>query len=236
MASTMRSASFRQFRPAISICSGRVSLDARPVALLDPPADPNATIFKPFRLYAGGGEHPLIALQNGHRESLRPLSPEIHVYRASALADRPHLAFRQYEMAAFGHKLGPALGRDDDIIRFAPQAKLGLASGPFPRQKLVGARPFPDMGGNPGESSRQHLMRHRFGQGSPADINEGSRPPVAVGGHVVLTQFDILACDDRFQRRACRQRQPWPGCRLRPARGGAEPRCRRGESRARRRG
>ena len=169
------------------------------------------TIFKPFRLYAGGSEHPLIALQNGHRECLRPLSPEIHVYRASALADRPHLAFRQYEMAAFGHKLGPALGRDDDIIRFAPQAKLGLASGPFPRQQLVGARPFPDMGGDPGESSRQHLMRHRFGQGSPADINEGSRPPVAVGGHVVLTQFDILACDDRFQHRACRQPSLGPG-------------------------
>jgi len=65
-------------------------------------------------------------------------------------------------MAALGHQLGPALGRDDDIIRFAPEAKLGLARGPFPCQKLIGARPFPDMGGNPGESFRQQFMRHRF--------------------------------------------------------------------------
>jgi hypothetical protein len=46
------------------------SLDPRPVALLDPSADPNAAVFKPFRLDASGGEHPLVALQNGHRESL----------------------------------------------------------------------------------------------------------------------------------------------------------------------
>jgi hypothetical protein len=49
-------------------------------------------------------------------------------------------------MATLGHKRGSALGRDDDIIRFAPEAKLGLPRGPLSRQKLVGARPFPDMG------------------------------------------------------------------------------------------
>ena len=38
-------------------------LDPRPVALFDPSADPNAAVFKSFRLDAGGGEHPLVALR-----------------------------------------------------------------------------------------------------------------------------------------------------------------------------
>src|SRR5215467_7008941 len=134
-------------------------LDTRAVTLLDPTAHPNAAVFEFFRLYAGGGEDGRIALRDRGRQRLRPSPPEIHVDRACALADRQHVPLRHGETAAFGSKMSPALGRHDDIIRFAPEAKLGATRRPFLRQKLLGARPIAHVGRNAGESSRQHLMR-----------------------------------------------------------------------------
>src|SRR5262245_46972737 len=115
---------------------GMHGLDPRPVALLEPSAHPDAAVLELSRLHSRGGKGALMALEDRDRESLRPPPPEIHVNRASALADRRHLAFHHGEMAALGCKLGRALGAEDDIIRFAPQAKLGLARGPLLRQQF----------------------------------------------------------------------------------------------------
>ena len=146
---------------------------------LRPIREPERGGFQAFSAHAGGSEDALISFQDGDRERLRPVAPEIHVDRASALADRQNLAFYHREMAPLGHELRPALGREDDIIRFAPEAKLA-PRGPFLRQKLVGAGAVPDMGGNPGKSLGQHRMRDRWCRVVLDEIDERERAAVAV--------------------------------------------------------
>src|SRR5262245_37255168 len=179
-------------------------LDPRPVALLEPSAHPDAAVFKLFRLHSGGGKGAFMAFQDRNRESLRPSPPEIHVNRASALADRRHLAFHHCEMTPLGHKLGRAIGAEDDIIRFAPEAKLGLARGPLLRQQLVGAGPVPDMGGNPRKSPAQHLVYRRSMCALLLDVRECEHPAVAIWGRDGLTKFDRLICKDRCERHSRR--------------------------------
>src|SRR5262249_51523530 len=180
-------------------------LDTRAVTLLDPTAHPNAAVFEFFRLYAGGGEDGRIALGDRGRQRLRPSPPEIHVDRACALADRQHVPLRHGETAAFGRKMSPALGRHDDIIRFAPEAKFGAARRPFLRQKLLGAGPIADVGRNACESSRQHLMRDRAQNAVAHDVGHGARATVTVGARSVLTQLDALPREHRFEGRAGRK-------------------------------
>src|SRR5712691_1404250 len=120
---------------------GMGRLDPRPAALFDPSAHPHAAIFELSRVDAGGGEGALIAFQDGDRQSLRPAPPEIHIYGAAALANGQHLAFHHREMAALGVELCPVLGRHDGIIRFAPEAKLGVPRAALARQQLRGAGP-----------------------------------------------------------------------------------------------
>src|SRR5262245_13994112 len=179
-------------------------LDPRPVALLEPSAHPDAAVLELFRFHSGCGKGALMALQDRDCESLRPSPPEIHVNRASAFADRRHLAFHHGEMAALGQKLGRALGAENDIIRFAPQAKLGLARGPPLRQQLVGAGPVPNMGGNPRKSPAQHLMRRRASRALPRDVHECEHSAVAIGGRDGLTKLDRLIGKNRCERRSRR--------------------------------
>src|SRR6516164_4178184 len=180
-------------------------LDTRAVTLLDPTAHPNAAVFEFFRLDAGGGEDGRIALRDRGRQRLRPSPPEIHVDRACALADRQHVPLRHGETAAFGRKMSPALGRHDDIIRFAPEAKFSAARRPFLRQKLLGARPIADVGRNACESSRQHLMRDRPRNAVAHDVDHGERTAVTVGDRPILTQLDALTREHRFEGRAGRK-------------------------------
>src|SRR5262245_21863256 len=120
------------------------SLDSGANTLLDPSACSDTLSFESFRHDSGSGEGALVALRDGDGERLCPPSSEIDVDRACALADRPHLTFRHGETAALGCELRPAIGRDDDIVRFAPQAKLGRPRRPFLRPKLFRAgRPPP---------------------------------------------------------------------------------------------
>ena len=122
------------------------SPDSGAGTLLDPSTYSNTPLFEPFRRYSGSSEGTLVVLRNRDGECLCPPSSEIDVNRACALADRPHLSFRHGETAALGREFGPAVGREDDIVRFAPQAKLGLARRPLLRPKLFGAGPIADMG------------------------------------------------------------------------------------------
>ena len=87
-------------------------LDARPVALLDPSTDPDTAVFELPRLQPGGEKLRSWRL-GGDRERLRPSPSEIHVDRASAFADRQHLAFHHVKWPRLRQKLGPALGPDD---------------------------------------------------------------------------------------------------------------------------
>src|SRR5262249_20035286 len=96
-------------------------------------------------------------------------------------------------MPARGRKLGGAVRRHDDIIWFAPEAKLGATRGPLLRQKPFGARAVADMGGNPRESPRQHLVRDRAPRVGAADIGERERAAVTVGGRAVVTKLAASA-------------------------------------------
>src|SRR5262249_52074716 len=117
--------------PSVPLCDfdllGAVRLDARPVALLDIAAHPHQPILHTPHVDPRGREGALIPFRDRHRERLRPPSPEIHIYGASALADRQHLAFHHAELAGPGLQLGQALRPDHHIIRFAPEAKLAGA-------------------------------------------------------------------------------------------------------------
>src|SRR5215467_3612695 len=159
--------------------------DARPVAVLHPSAHADAAVLQRLRFQAGGSEAALVAFQDRDRERLRPLPPEIHIYRACGLANRQHLAFHQREPAALGGELGRPVGGHDHIIWSAPEAKLGLARRPFPRQQLgragaVGGL-IPDPGRNPRKSPPNHLVRGGTAAPVAQDVDIGRYPAVAVG-------------------------------------------------------
>src|SRR5262245_63999382 len=134
-------------------------LDPRPVALLDEAAHPHAAALERSRRQPGGDEATLVSFRDGHRQPLRPSSPEIHVDDAAALADGPYFAFHHRETAALGDELRQGLGPDHGIIRFGPKAKLGLSRRPLAGKKLVGARAFPGLRGDARETTRQPLVR-----------------------------------------------------------------------------
>src|SRR5262249_37302559 len=158
---------------------------------------------EPFRHHAGSSEGTFLALGDRHGERLCPSRPEIHVDRATTLADRPHLAFDQSKTAALARKLRPAFGCHDDIIRFAPEAKLSPPRRPFLPQKLVGAGAIADMGGNARESFRYHLVCDRARL--PGDSGEGNGAAVAIGERTVLTKLHRSIREHRLQRRAGRK-------------------------------
>src|SRR5262249_16507202 len=83
--------------------------------------------------------------------------------------------------------------------------KPGPARSPFLGQQLLGARPIADMGRNPCESSRQHLVRDRLPNAVAHDVDHGERAAVAVGTRLVLAQLDALTRNHRFERRAGRK-------------------------------
>src|SRR4029450_3127446 len=129
--------------------------------LLDPAAHADTAGFEVFRFYSGGGEGPVIAFGYRDGERLLPAPSQIGVERAAALPDRPHLAFHDGEVAALARKLRRVVGRQDDIIRCAPEAKLGRPRRTFLRQKLLRASAIADTRRNARESSGQHLVRDR---------------------------------------------------------------------------
>ena len=101
---------------------GRLGVDDRAAALLDPSAHPDAAAFELFRLDARGGEGSPMAFKNGDGEVARPAPPEVHIYSGPALAHRQDLAFDQREMAPCGGNRARFSGRKG--------AKLGSAQSP----------------------------------------------------------------------------------------------------------
>src|SRR6185436_18350841 len=99
--------------------------------------NPDAPPGERLRLETRGGKHALIALGDGDGEILRPAPPEIHIDGAAALAHRLDLALDQRKPAAALEDPRGVFGLVDDIIRFAPQAKLGGAC----RQLFAEQRP-----------------------------------------------------------------------------------------------
>src|SRR6266478_1444666 len=100
-------------------------LDAGAVPLLDKAAHPDPAVFELLGRQPRPREDALITFRDRDSERLRPAPAEIHVDRAAALADRQDLALDDRETTPSGQELRPALGPQLDIIRIAPEAKLG---------------------------------------------------------------------------------------------------------------
>ena len=127
-------------------------LDPRPISFFDPSTHPNMAVFQSVRCNARAGKDALVPFQDRNRQRLRPPPPEIHIYSAAALADRQYLAFCQRKKAPAVQELRPAVGPDDGIVRFAPEAKLGVAGGALVGQKFGRASPVADPARRPWRS------------------------------------------------------------------------------------
>ena len=159
--------SVRQFKVAISICSGLVASMRGPLRSSIQPRTLTRTVFQRLGLQAGPPKDALMSFQDRDRKRLRPAAAEIDIDRAAALADRQHLAFRNRESTPSGQKLRPAFGRLDDIIRFGPEAKLAGPGEALLRQKLRRAGRGRPRGRSPGQNRRHEAHGRRNARPRP---------------------------------------------------------------------